>query len=90
MDLGLVLFFGLVVLYSAYSLWLGRFSITMPMVFVFVGAVTGSHPLGWIAFDLLQQQRYTLNTPLMDHFGTFCGWRLLAMLLKMGIFCCLV
>lgn len=52
MDLGLVLFFALVVLYTGYSLWLGRFSITMPMVFVFVGALTGAHTLGWITFDL--------------------------------------
>ena len=33
MDTGLVLFFGLVVAYTLVALWLGRFSITMPMVF---------------------------------------------------------
>jgi NhaP-type Na+/H+ or K+/H+ antiporter len=52
MDFGLVLFFGLVILYTAYSLSLGRFSITMPMVFVFVGALTGAHTLGWVEFNL--------------------------------------
>jgi NhaP-type Na+/H+ or K+/H+ antiporter len=52
METGLVLFFGLVVAYTLVALWLGRFSITMPMVFVFVGALTGMHALGWIQFSL--------------------------------------
>jgi len=52
METGLVLFFGLVVVYTLYALWLGRFSITMPMVFVVIGALTGAHALGWIQFSL--------------------------------------
>ena len=51
MDTGLLIFFGLVVLYTAVSLLLGRFSITMPMVFVVIGAITGAHALGWITFS---------------------------------------
>ena len=36
----------LVLLYTAFAAWLGRFSITMPMVLVFAGAVTGPGALG--------------------------------------------
>jgi NhaP-type Na+/H+ or K+/H+ antiporter len=42
MSTGLTIFFGLVVIYGAVSVWLGRFSITMPIVFVTVGALAGS------------------------------------------------
>jgi len=56
MESGLIVFFGLVVLYSAVAIWLGRFSITMPMVFVIIGAITGAHGLGWIAFSLTASQ----------------------------------
>ena len=56
METGLIIFFGLVVLYSAVALWLGRFSITMPMVFVIIGAITGAHALGWITFSLTASQ----------------------------------
>jgi NhaP-type Na+/H+ or K+/H+ antiporter len=41
MSTGLAIFFGLVVIYGAVSVWLGRFSITMPIVFVIVGALAG-------------------------------------------------
>jgi NhaP-type Na+/H+ or K+/H+ antiporter len=47
MSAGLAVFFGLVVLYGAVSVWLGRFSITMPIVFVAVGVLLG--PQGWVA-----------------------------------------
>jgi NhaP-type Na+/H+ or K+/H+ antiporter len=40
-------FFGLVVVYGAFAVWLGRFSITMPIVFVAVGALIG--PSGLVA-----------------------------------------
>jgi len=56
MDTGLIIFLGLVVLYSAVALRLGRFSITMPMVFVIIGALTGAHALGWITFSLTASQ----------------------------------
>jgi NhaP-type Na+/H+ or K+/H+ antiporter len=52
METGLVIFFALVVLYTAVSHWLGRLSITMPIVFILIGAVTGAHALGWITFSL--------------------------------------
>ena len=45
MSTGLAVFFGLVVLYGAVSVWLGRFSVTMPIVFVIVGALLGSKGL---------------------------------------------
>jgi len=56
METGLIIFFGLVVLYSAVALWLGRLSITMPMVFVIIGALTGAHALGWITFSFTASQ----------------------------------
>jgi NhaP-type Na+/H+ or K+/H+ antiporter len=45
MSTGLAIFSGLVVLYGALALWLGRFSITMPIVFVIVGALMGPRGL---------------------------------------------
>ena len=41
MEAGLAVFFALVVLYGAVAAWLGNFSITMPIIFVFVGALFG-------------------------------------------------
>jgi len=41
MSTGLAIFFALVVIYGAVSVWLGRLSITMPIVFVIVGALAG-------------------------------------------------
>jgi NhaP-type Na+/H+ or K+/H+ antiporter len=61
METGLALFFGLVVLYTIVALWLGRFSITMPMVFVVLGALTGAHALGWIEFSLTAPDIETLT-----------------------------
>jgi NhaP-type Na+/H+ or K+/H+ antiporter len=49
MSTELAIFFGLVVLYGAVAVWLGRFSITMPIVFVIVGVVFG--PRGVISAD---------------------------------------
>jgi NhaP-type Na+/H+ or K+/H+ antiporter len=45
MSTGLAIFFGLVVVYGAFAVWLGRFSITMPIIFMFVGALFGSRGL---------------------------------------------
>lgn len=52
MEQGIVLFFVLIVLYTLFALWLGRYSITMPMVFVILGALTGPDGLGWTDFSL--------------------------------------
>jgi NhaP-type Na+/H+ or K+/H+ antiporter len=52
METGLGIFFGLVVVYAAFGLWLGRFSITMPMVFVAAGALIGAQALGLVAFSI--------------------------------------
>jgi NhaP-type Na+/H+ or K+/H+ antiporter len=48
MSTGLAIFFGLVVIYGAVSVWLGRFSITMPIVFVIVGALVGPKGLATV------------------------------------------
>lgn len=45
MSTGLAVFFGLVVVYGAFAAWLGRFSITMPIIFVAVGVFLGPHGL---------------------------------------------
>jgi NhaP-type Na+/H+ or K+/H+ antiporter len=45
MPEGIAIFLGLVVVYGAVSVWLGRFSITMPIIFVAVGALMGPHGL---------------------------------------------
>ena len=54
METGLVLFLILVVLYTLFSKWLGRYSVTMPIVFVIAGALTGAQALGWITFSISQ------------------------------------
>jgi NhaP-type Na+/H+ or K+/H+ antiporter len=61
METGLVLFFCLVVLYTVFSHWLGQLSITMPMVFVVLGALTGAYALGWIQFNLTAPDIETLT-----------------------------
>jgi len=45
-----VLILSLLVIYSVFAAWLGRFSVTGPMVFVLAGAIFGPDALGW--FDL--------------------------------------
>ncbi len=41
MSTGLAIFLGLVVIYGAVATWLGRFSITMPIIFVAAGVLMG-------------------------------------------------
>jgi sodium/hydrogen antiporter len=53
---GLAILLVLVVLYSVVAVWLGRRSITMPMVFLAVGAITGAQGLGWITFSLSPEE----------------------------------
>jgi NhaP-type Na+/H+ or K+/H+ antiporter len=45
MATGLAVFFALVVLYGAVAAWLGKFSITMPIIFVILGALARSRGL---------------------------------------------
>jgi NhaP-type Na+/H+ or K+/H+ antiporter len=45
MSTGLAIFLALVVIYGALSVWLGRFSVTMPIIFVIVGALLGPRGL---------------------------------------------
>ncbi|MGD9375738.1 MAG: cation:proton antiporter [Anaerolineae bacterium] len=45
MPIGVAIFFALVVLYGALAVWLGRFSVTMPIIFVGVGALLGARNL---------------------------------------------
>jgi NhaP-type Na+/H+ or K+/H+ antiporter len=45
MSTQLAIFFALIVVYGAVSVLLGRFSVTMPIIFVIVGALLGSKEL---------------------------------------------
>ena len=45
MPIGPAIFFGLIVVYGAVAVWLGRFSVTMPIIFVIVGLLMGSQGL---------------------------------------------
>jgi NhaP-type Na+/H+ or K+/H+ antiporter len=45
MSIGLAILFALVVIYGAVAVWLGRRSITMPIIFVVVGAILGPQGL---------------------------------------------
>lgn len=53
---GIAILLLLIVLYAVVALWLGKRSITMPMVFLAVGALAGSHGLGWISFSLSSEE----------------------------------
>ena len=46
MAAGLAIFFGIIVVYAVVAVWLGRRSITLPMFFVVVGALTGVYGSG--------------------------------------------
>ena len=61
METGLALFFGLVAAYAAVALWLGRRSITMPMVFVAAGALLGAQALGLITLSIAAKDVETLT-----------------------------
>jgi len=52
METGMVLLLAVIVIYALISLWLGKFSITMPMIFVLLGALFGTYAIGWIRFSL--------------------------------------
>lgn len=56
MDSGLVIFLLLIVIYAVVAVWLGRRSITMPMFFLAVGALTGANGLGWINISLSSEE----------------------------------
>ncbi|MEJ2557559.1 MAG: sodium:proton antiporter [Anaerolineae bacterium] len=58
---GLGLFFVLVALYSVFASRLGRLSITMPIVFVVVGALAGAQALGWVTLPIAAQDVETLT-----------------------------
>ena len=60
MDTGLLIFLIFVVLYSIISTWLSQRSITMPMFFLAVGAITGANGLGWINIALSSEDVKTL------------------------------
>jgi NhaP-type Na+/H+ or K+/H+ antiporter len=51
METGLAIFFGLIALYAVFALWLGRLSVTMPMIFVAIGALSGAQVLGLMDFS---------------------------------------
>ncbi|MBP1693573.1 MAG: sodium/hydrogen exchanger, partial [Chloroflexi bacterium] len=52
MITGAAILASIIVIYSVFAVWLGRRSITMPMVFVAVGALVGTQGLGWVDFSL--------------------------------------
>ena len=52
METGMVLLLAVIVICVLISLWLGKLLITMPMVFVLLGAFFGTYAIGWIQFSL--------------------------------------
>ena len=57
---GLVIFLLFVVLYAAVAIWLGQRSITMPMFFLALGALTSANALGWINISMSSEAVKTL------------------------------
>ena len=53
---GIVTFCLFVFVYTLVSVWLGKRSITMPMFFIVVGALTGPYILNWITFSLSSEE----------------------------------
>jgi NhaP-type Na+/H+ or K+/H+ antiporter len=56
MGNGIAILLLIIVLYSVVAVWLGRRSITMPMFFLAVGALTGMEGLGWINIPLSSEE----------------------------------
>lgn len=56
MGTGLVILLLFIVLYAVVAAWLGHRSITMPMFFIAVGALTGANGLGWINIPLTSEE----------------------------------
>ena len=56
----LVIFLLFVILYAAVAVWLSQRSITMPMFFLALGALTGAHGLGWINISITSEEVKTL------------------------------
>jgi len=61
MEIGLALFFGLVAVYAVVAVWLGYRSVTMPMIFVAVGALSGVQLLGLMDFSATAKDIETLT-----------------------------
>jgi sodium/hydrogen antiporter len=53
---GFAILLAFIVIYTVVAVWLGRRSITMPMVFLAVGAITGAQGLGWITFSFSSEE----------------------------------
>jgi NhaP-type Na+/H+ or K+/H+ antiporter len=56
MMTGLPIYLLFIVLYAVIAVWLGRRSITMPMFFLTVGAITGAEGLGWVEISLSSEE----------------------------------
>jgi sodium/hydrogen antiporter len=55
METGFIFFLLFVVVYSMVASWLSQRSITMPMFFLAIGALTGLNGLGWINLTLTSE-----------------------------------
>jgi len=60
MDSGFVILLLLVFVYALVAVWLGHRSITMPMFFLAVGALTGPNGLGWVNISVTSESVKTL------------------------------
>jgi NhaP-type Na+/H+ or K+/H+ antiporter len=56
MGNGTIILLVFIVIYAAFAVWLGKKSITMPMIFLVFGALTGSHGLGWIPVSMSSEE----------------------------------
>jgi sodium/hydrogen antiporter len=56
MESGIAILLIIIVLYSVVAVWLGHRSITMPIFFVAVGAITGLQGLGLVNFSLTAEE----------------------------------
>ena len=61
LEAGLAIFAIAVAVYGGLGIWLGNRSITMPMVFVLLGALLGAYGLGWVSFGLNDELVRTLT-----------------------------
>ena len=71
-----MLILSLIVIYAVFAAWLGRFSVTGPMVFVLAGAIFGPDALGWFdipisATDVERVTEITLALLLFSDAATF-------------------
>jgi NhaP-type Na+/H+ or K+/H+ antiporter len=61
MEMGVAILLAAVAIYGGVALWLGRISITAPIIFVLLGTLIGEHVLSWVVIPITPEEVRTLS-----------------------------